>query len=165
MIELLKGIFYNPTDHLPYTTRIKGSKKVGTNYRPISTISSNGYYQVWDNGKYKLWHRLVYQHFKGKIEDNLVIDHLDGNKQNNNPSNLNATTLSINTAKGKPRYNSTGFTGVSQTKYNKFMAKIKVNGKSINLGQYDTPRQAFEVYKEAKRKYFGDEALIYIKNI
>jgi len=43
--------------------------------------------------KVRLWrraHRLVYEAFVGKIGKGLVIDHIDGNKHNNNVTNLRA---------------------------------------------------------------------------
>lgn len=41
-------------------------------------------------------HRLVVQSFIGEIEDGLIVNHIDGNKENNNMSNLEIVTQSEN---------------------------------------------------------------------
>jgi hypothetical protein len=49
--------------------------------------------------KKRLWrraHRLVYETFGGIINKGFEIDHIDGNKHNNNISNLRAITRSEN---------------------------------------------------------------------
>jgi len=49
--------------------------------------------------KVRLWrraHRLVYEAFVGKIGKGLEIDHIDGNKHNNDISNLRAVNHSEN---------------------------------------------------------------------
>lgn len=55
-----------------------------------------GYRQVviYKDGKryYKRVHRLIYESFKGKIADGLIVHHIDEDKNNNNLSNLKAVT-------------------------------------------------------------------------
>jgi hypothetical protein len=49
--------------------------------------------------KQRLWrrgHRLVYEKFGGEIPKGLEIDHIDGNKHNNDITNLRAVTRSQN---------------------------------------------------------------------
>lgn len=55
--------------------------------------------------KYFYFHRLVYLTYNGEIPDNMTVDHIDGNKSNNNPSNLQLLTNIDNVRKsilGKP---------------------------------------------------------------
>ena len=40
--------------------------------------------------------RLVWQHFFGEIPDGMILNHLNGNKRDNRPSNLEVTTYSNN---------------------------------------------------------------------
>lgn len=65
-------------------------------------INQGGYYYVnlCKNGKYKSFciHRLVGIYFVDKYDENLnVLNHIDGNKLNNNYDNLEWCTLSYNT--------------------------------------------------------------------
>jgi len=49
--------------------------------------------------KRRLWrrvHRVVYEAFVGKIPKGLEIDHIDGNKHNNDITNLRAVNRSVN---------------------------------------------------------------------
>jgi len=48
-----------------------------------------------------LCHRAVYEAFHGPIEEGCVIDHIDGNRLNNNLENLQAITQSENTKRGR----------------------------------------------------------------
>jgi hypothetical protein len=57
---------------------------------------SSGYYQLFHKYKRMMAHRLVYLVKKGPII-NGFIDHLDGNKLNNNPLNLDTVSRSENT--------------------------------------------------------------------
>lgn len=41
-------------------------------------------------------HRVIYRKFKGPLEPDLVINHIDGNPSNNHPSNLEMVTQSWN---------------------------------------------------------------------
>lgn len=55
-----------------------------------------GYRRVLiDNKPYSV-HRLVYETFVGPIPERMVIDHIDGNKENNNVENLRCITQSEN---------------------------------------------------------------------
>lgn len=67
----------------------------------------NGYHRVNlrkdKKHYYRFVHHLVYELYKGELKEGLVIDHIDGNKQNNHHSNLQLITRSANTKKQKPR--------------------------------------------------------------
>ena len=85
------------------------------------------------------------------------IDHKDLDKYNNKWVNLREATPSLNGAnKNKYITNKSGFKGVSWSKRRKaWLAQITVNYKTINLGCYDTPEKAADVYKQASEKHFG----------
>ena len=88
------------------------------------------------------------------------IDHINGNKSDNRISNLRLATASQNLSnKGITKSNTSGYKGVSfnRTK-KKWMASIKVNKKSINLGYFLTPEEASEAYKAAAIKHHGEFA-------
>lgn len=71
----------------PHYTKMKN----GSKGYAIVTLSKNGI-------KNKvLVHRVVYETFKGAIKEDYVIDHLNGNKQDNRIENLEQCTRSENT--------------------------------------------------------------------
>lgn len=59
--------------------------------------TSNGYVKLKINGKKFSAHRIIYCLFyKTDIPEELIIDHIDRNRSNNIPENLNLTTFSKN---------------------------------------------------------------------
>jgi hypothetical protein len=49
-------------------------------------------------------------------------------------------------------------TGVTQCSTGKFLPKLSVRGRTLNLGRFDTPEAAREVYLQSKRKYLDELA-------
>lgn len=83
------------------------------------------------------------------------VDHIDRDATNNRWSNLRLASTSQNAANSKLRSdNTTGFKGVYRTPY-KWTSFIKVMGKQIHLGNFDTALDAAKAYKRASRRYFG----------
>lgn len=78
-------------------TRLTFSGKVSKNniWRPAGS-RRRGYHTVKYYGKMLQVHRIIYAKFKGPLERDLVINHIDGNGYNNNPSNLELVTQSKN---------------------------------------------------------------------
>lgn len=81
--------------------RYKGTKG-STKPRQLKPFKNyQGYYRIALRIDYKekrmLVHRLVWEAFNGKIPKGMVINHLDGNKSNNQLSNLEMCTYSENT--------------------------------------------------------------------
>lgn len=75
------------------TTRAKSGSPAG--YK-----DAYGYMRVSRNRKHFKIHRIIYKLFYPKIDiDNLVINHIDGNKLNNNISNLEAISVAENNAR------------------------------------------------------------------
>jgi hypothetical protein len=94
-------------------------------------------------------HRIVYNTFKPFDINNqkLKIIHKDGNKMNNNINNLDISTIqSISFSKQCKGY--------YWDKSNQiWSARIGVNGKSINLGNYKNEQDAHKAYLNAKLIY------------
>lgn len=92
--------------------------------------------------------------------EGIEVDHIDNDSLNNTRSNLRLATKSQNGASTR-RFDSDG--NVKRTRgvgfyRNKWTASIKVDGRSIYLGRYDTEVDAQHVYDDAARKYFGEFA-------
>lgn len=83
-----------------------------------------------------------------------LIDHKDGDSLNNRWTNLRKATVKINAQNRRQamRGNPSGKLGVTQRAHG-FEARIKVNGRQKQLGTFDDPETAHQVYVEAKRKY------------
>jgi hypothetical protein len=89
----------------------------------------------------------------------MVIDHIDGNKLNNQRSNLRVCKHKQNIRNQVKRYGTYIYKGVSWDKVNsKWFSTIKVNGKGINLGRFKNEKEAAEIYNQAAIKYFGEFA-------
>ena len=69
-----------------------GNRKDDTLYIPHYTLGNHGYFIVYlDKHPYTV-HRIVYMSFHNDIDKNLVIDHIDTVKTNNNINNLRQVT-------------------------------------------------------------------------
>lgn len=111
--------------------------------------TSKGYIQ---SSKIKL-HRLIMN-----CPDELVVDHISGNKTDNRKINLRICKQNENCKNHSLNLNNTSsVTGVYWHKVsNKWIAKIKVNYKSIYLGSFINFDDAVQARKEAEEKYFGE---------
>lgn len=101
-----------------------------------------------------LMHREIMQ-----APDGLEVDHWDGDGLNNVDEKLRVCTTSQNGANRKVNSNNTsGFKGVSasgNTYKNPYKAEIKVFGRKIYLGSFETAEDAAHAYDEAAKKFFG----------
>ncbi len=113
-----------------------------------------GYLRVdLDRVNYIFMHRLVMN-----CPDNMEVDHIYHNKNDNRKEFLRLVTESQNCMnRGMHKNNTSGVTGVCwYTKYEKWLAFLRINRKQINLGYYDDFNEAVEVRKQAELKYFGE---------
>jgi len=123
--------------------------------------NGHGYYIVdlCNNGRRKSVriHRLVALHFVANPENLPCVDHIDRNKKNNNYTNLRWCTNAQNRMNQlKYSNNTTGITGVYyDERRKKYHARIKVNGKFIHLGYFDTLEDAAIKRFAAEIVYFG----------
>lgn len=59
-------------------------------------LNPHGYLRVKMNNKNVQIHSIIAELFLGKRPENLVVNHIDGNKLNNHPSNLEYVTIAQN---------------------------------------------------------------------
>lgn len=132
--ELLETILIDTEDF----NKVKDSKWV---------LNHCGYAR---NGNKGLMHRLIMNCVKN---DGKIIDHINQNKLDNRKSNLritNKTTNRINSKEIK------GYRLRKRKKGDRYTAFIRVNGKQIILGTYDTPEEAQKVYLDKRREIYGE---------
>lgn len=113
-------------------------------------LGGNGYYDVKlrvDN-KTKTYyiHHLVASHFLNHRPSgyNKIIDHIDGDKLNNNLQNLQIVTNSYNTKKGNSCKNKYLPKGVIERPNGKYQSYYwcKKQKKNITIGTFDTVKDA-----------------------
>lgn len=105
-----------------------------------------------------LMHRLILN-----APNHLEVDHIDGNRLNNQRSNLRLCNSSQNKCNRGPRKdNKSGYKGVSWHKQNKkWTVRIKSPyGKYLSLGCYNDIKEAALAYNNAAKKYHGEFAFI-----
>lgn len=115
--------------------------------------SGKTYINIVVDGEKFLAHRVVWKMTKGDEPDE--VDHIDGNGRNNRLENLRSSDcVSNHRNKRLSIKNSSGCVGVSRRSgRNKWRADIKVNGKSISIGSYDTFAEALAARKNAEKIY------------
>lgn len=88
------------------------------------------------------------------------VDHINGHGLDNRRENLRLATAAQNQRnRGKQVNNTSGYKGVTWYKPSrKWRAQIMVKKKSISLGYFDNPEDAYKAYCEAADMYFGEFA-------
>lgn len=156
--EILETFELSPEYEL-IRKKSRNSRYVG---KPAGTISSKGYVKIQLNGRMYSAHRLIYQIANSIdiLSADIQIDHIDGDKQNNNPNNLRLATNQDNQRNVKiQRNNTSGFKGVTYEKNrNKWKASIYDGTRRINLGRFNSPEDAHLAYKTKAIELFGEFA-------
>lgn len=115
------------------------------------SVSKKGYRVIRIDGEHHKAHRLAWFYVHGSWPSG-VIDHKDGNKDNNKIKNLRDTSQAVNCENiRKPRNNLMGASYVK--KLDKWKAQITVKGTHLYLGVFDTEQLAHEAYMIAKRQH------------
>lgn len=144
--------YYNPNGWLEWksshASRIKLNERAGCTFK-------GGYRRIFVNGKSHAEHRLVWLYHYGKMPEK-DLDHINRNPSDNRIENLRECTDKENQQNTNIQKNNTsGYKGVGWYKnYNKWCAKIKVNGKYINLGYFEDKEDAIKARKQAENKYW-----------
>lgn len=126
----------------------------------VGTKDGKGYLHVHIEGRFYRLHRISYYMHYG-VDPGAHIDHINGDRTDNRPSNLRPATNQQNAGNVTRmfRHNTSGYRGVSlNRKTGKWHAQIKLFGKQTYLGRFDTPEDAAEVYAAAADKHFGEFA-------
>ena len=113
--------------------------------RTFGTRNLDGYMYVFIGGKSLLVHRIIAQAFLSDFNDFPQVDHIGGNGDNNDVSNLRMVTNSGNQQahQTKRKGCSSKYRGVHLHKESKkWIAKCKIDRKVKHLGYFNDEREA-----------------------
>jgi len=120
-------------------------------YKPCLNKRSGYFYiSLYQDRKIKSFahHRLVALAYLGERKKGHQIDHIDGDKSNNSPSNLRYLT---------PRENSKHYFGNVGCSYSKrekkFRSYIFIDGVNYHLGWFDSEKECLDMYQFALDNY------------
>lgn len=119
--------------------------------KKVGNIDSKGYLRVCLNYQEFRLHRLIFLMHHGYCPE--FIDHIDGNKINNQIENLRPATKSQNAMNTSinPR-NKSGIRGVSWSKTSKkWCVQINANGKSVYRNHFDNLIDAEQAANSARK--------------
>ena len=144
----------------PKTGNLIWKQRVSDKVRPGNVAGStrkDGYRTITIQGNRLLAHRVIWAIHKGEWPAQ-NIDHINGNPSDNRIENLRDVSQreNIQNLYAAKSHNKLGLLGVVKDK-KMFSARIVVNGKRINLGNFACPRAAHDAYVEAKKRYHVEQ--------
>jgi hypothetical protein len=119
-----------------------------------------GYSRIHLEGKLYQTSHLVFLYMTGSFPtEDQEVDHIDRNPRNDKWNNLRLVNKFQNRwNRGTHRNNTSGIKGVRQIHNGRWKAYIRVNGKGLHLGYFDTLEEAAIIRHEAEQKYYGKYA-------
>lgn len=145
-VDFYKILEYNEKSPsgLIWKVTVNTKSKVGT---VAGTLDSYGYWVVRYKGKSYKAHRIILLLHGIEIEG-LLVDHMDGNRQNNLKSNLRTVEATLNSRNAsKNKLNTSGITGVGicqmkgHTYWYASWYTDKLHYKRFNIDKYGAEKQ------------------------
>jgi hypothetical protein len=142
--ELLQ---YDPDAGVFVWNVTRSTAKVGDR---AGTYDKRGYVRISIDSVVYAAHRLAWLYIHGAWPSG-VVDHINRNTGDNRLCNLRDTDQYVNTQNARTRKDSPiGLRGVTRhPQSKKWRARIQANGKSVQLGTFDTPMAAAAAYAAA----------------
>ena len=152
--QLLALVRYDPeTGHFTSLVRRQGVRKD----RPLGSVEPNGYRRLRLAGTRYMADRLAWFYMTGAWPE-VTVDHRDLNRANDRWGNLREATHSQQHANTRGQMPP----GLKGAHWNRFrghwQSYIKVNGKSLFLGRFETPEEAHRAYVAAATRIHGEYA-------
>ena len=94
-------------------------------------------------------HFYMHQLILGTIGVKAEIDHKDNNGLNNTRDNIKVASHSDNLKNRRKHRGASKYTGVSKHLYNRWIARININGKQKHIGLFDNEIDAAKAYNKA----------------
>ncbi len=145
--EFVRERFYldKKTWTLVWRINPRGQKLKG---KPVGSVDKRGYIATHINDKKCYAHQLIWLYLYGEWPTE--IDHIDGNKSNNNPSNLRKVRHAQNLANARRTAHGVEKHG------RKYRARIITNGVRTTIGSFDTRKEAKAAYMAAHLRINGE---------
>ena len=150
--EVRRLFTYNPETG-DVVRRVSAGRRfaVGT---VLKSMNDEGYIRTRINlREYKI-HRLIWLYVHG-VWPSGDIDHINGIKSDNRLANLRDVPRSLNQLNrhSPSRRSTSGFLGVSLDRQTgRWMAQVGFQGKMRRIGSFETPEEASDAYRSAKRE-------------
>lgn len=148
--ELLGLLSYEPTEGLFRWIKDPGRGiPAGTE---AGCVDKDGYRNITVKCKRYLAHRLAWFYVHGALPT-FDLDHINRDRSDNRIANLRKSCdVENGQNKGVAKNNKSGARGVHWCKtYSKWRAGIRVGGKQIDLGRFDTVKEAAQAYAQASK--------------
>lgn len=156
-----------------YPARIERGDELRSRYRDIHLDKTNrpslkarssrwspdshGHIQVMIDKKYYFVHRLAFMFMTGQLPPaDKVVDHINGDNQDNRWCNLRAVTQSVNQQNRHRARNGckSGMLGASwSSDIGMWRSEIMLDGKRTYLGRFATAEKAHKAYMTARAKH------------
>ena len=116
-----------------------------------------GYLTTKISGKCYKIHRIIWIMHYGQIPEGIMIDHINGIKDDNRIENLRLATHGQNRRNSRKDIDSeNNLKGVYLTKYGTYQSRIFINGKTKYLGTFNTKEDAHLAYCFVAKEIFGE---------
>lgn len=131
----------------------KGRNLDGT----VGSVRANGYIRVKIDYMDIYAHHIVWALSHGEWPEK-DIDHINCNRSDNRIENLRLATKKQNQGNKSKKSGKNLPKGVQLVRSGRYQAFIQSDGKSYNLGTFDTPDEASSAYAAAAQRVFGNFA-------
>jgi hypothetical protein len=149
---------YRPMEHFTNKSRFTWYNRHLANTK-IDKVNSEGYLNMCIDGIVYKAHRLIWKLYYGEDPLDMLVDHINGIKDDNRICNLRLANNSEN-CKNKnnlSKANSSGHPGVHyKTRDGIWVAQIQINGKRKYVGGYKTIEEAIEAREKAAKEHYGE---------
>jgi hypothetical protein len=154
-VERLRHLFsYDPQTGIVSRNHGRGGELAGAR---VGTKNSHGHLICRVDYRTCYVHRIAWALYHGE-EPPELIDHINGDGVDNRIANLRAATNSENRVNARPNTGShSGLRGAHWSKSEgRWRSSIRVNGRYVHLGWFETKEDAAEAYAIAAERYFGE---------
>lgn len=118
-----------------------------------SKCLKTGYIRITLNNKKQLAHVIIFK-MLNKYQDVMVIDHINGIRDDNRLINLRPSTVRLNNSNTYKHRNGK-LVGYYINRQGKFQCRIKIKGVAISLGVFDSAEQANAKYLQSRKELCG----------